>query len=52
MNGGDEGNGEFCVARGYSPSTFEGVKDDYNENLLSKLLRISFMPPILSLSPI
>ncbi|WP_187149418.1 hypothetical protein [Treponema endosymbiont of Eucomonympha sp.] len=50
MNGGDEGNGELRVARGDSPSVFEGAKGDFNKNLLSKRLRISFMPSILSLS--
>jgi hypothetical protein len=51
MNSNDEGSGEFCVARGYSPSVFEGAKGDFNENLHSKLLRILFMPPILPLFP-
>jgi hypothetical protein len=52
MNGGDEGSGELCAARGDSPSVFEGAKGDFNESLRSKLLKISFMPPILSLSPL
>jgi hypothetical protein len=38
MNGGDERSGEFCVARGGFLSVFEGVKGDFNESLLSKLL--------------
>jgi hypothetical protein len=50
MNGGDEGSGELRVTRGGSPSVFEGAKGDFNKNLLSKRLRISFMPSILSLS--
>jgi hypothetical protein len=50
MNGGDEGSGELRVTRGDSPSVFEGAKGDFNKNLLSKRLRISFMPSILFLS--
>jgi hypothetical protein len=52
VNSGDEGCGELCVARGDSPPALKGAKGDFNENLRSKLLRILFMPPILSLFPI
>jgi hypothetical protein len=50
MNGGDEGNGELCIARGDSSPAFEGAENDFNEIFRSLLRSISFMLPILSLS--
>jgi hypothetical protein len=31
MNGGDEGSGKLCIARGYSPPVLEGAEDVFND---------------------